>query len=252
VLGPEELQTRTGALRKRLCDPSWFMRALNECIARRANREDGRKGHFWEGRFKSIHLLDAEAVLQCAMYIDLNEIRAGLAQTPETSEHSSVHSRILVKRMHQKRRGERARAPRNVDHLIAHPAECDPHANPMLESFRSDEAGIWLTPIECAPLASAKPRPAAGHRRGMFDMTLDHYLALVDSFGRIIKAGTGAIAAHLKPILERLRVDPDHLTAILTKAQRLYGTVAGAPALVKREAERRKRSRAVSVFGCRT
>ena len=32
--------------RQRLCDLSWFMRVLNESIARQANAEDGVKGHF--------------------------------------------------------------------------------------------------------------------------------------------------------------------------------------------------------------
>ena len=42
---------RIEVLRGRLSNLSWFMRRLAEPIARRANREDGCKGHFWEARF---------------------------------------------------------------------------------------------------------------------------------------------------------------------------------------------------------
>lgn len=87
-------QQKVKRWRERLGSVSWFMKSVNEPLARIANAEDKCKGHFWEGRFGSTVLLDDPAVLAAMAYVDLNPIKAGITKLLEESDFTSIKSRL--------------------------------------------------------------------------------------------------------------------------------------------------------------
>ena len=95
-------QAKLFEVRQRLQSVSWFMRGLNEYVARRANKEDKVKGRFWEGRFKCRALLDEAALLTCAAYVDLLPIQSGLAAKPDEVVNSSLRERMEIQKTPEK------------------------------------------------------------------------------------------------------------------------------------------------------
>ncbi len=109
-------------IRSRLSDISWWMRLLSQNIAQRANKEDGEIGKFWQARYRAVRLLDETAILACAAYVDLNPIRAALAETIEESDFTSAQKRAIGLRrqcsVFRKRRRQRRPLIRPVGHLL--------------------------------------------------------------------------------------------------------------------------------------
>lgn len=167
--------------RERLTSISWFMRCLNEKIARDVNKEDDSGGRFWEGRFKSQALLDEAALLSAMVYVDLNPIRAGIAMSPEESEFTSIYERIQqISKQLKIQKKARSKQQINVDKV--------------------DMTNKSLQPANLVPFSDTQ---ANG-----IQFKLSDYLELVDFTGRLMRADkqVAFIPAYLEPILTRLNL----------------------------------------------
>lgn len=121
----KQLAQKIALFRERLQDISWYMRCLNETVARRANREDECTGRFWEGRFKSQALLDEKALVTCMAYVDLNPVRAGLTDSLDSSDFTSIQERLIVHAKKVKQRSYRQHrllTRRTAKHLVGQSA----------------------------------------------------------------------------------------------------------------------------------
>ncbi|CAG9001122.1 MAG: hypothetical protein CENE_03139 [Candidatus Celerinatantimonas neptuna] len=138
--------------RDRLMDISWFMRELNEPIARQANAEDNCTGRFWEGRFKSQALLDEAALAACMAYVDLNPVRAAISQTPETSDFTSVKKRVGTAKQQKSQ-------PKQLYPFVGDPRQDMPE-------------GLPFKLTDYLALVELTARVVRGDKRGSIDLSL--------------------------------------------------------------------------------
>jgi len=175
--------------RERLYDISWFMRNLNEYIARAANKEDNCKGRYWEGRYYSQALLDEEALLSCMMYVDLNPVRAGISKDLEHSEFTSIQERI-AHHQHSSRSSL-------------------PDVNPA-------------QPRYLMPFGSSNDSNAIA-------FTLYDYLELADWSGRALHPNkNGRIAKDSPRLIDKLGINQDDWIEVIKNFRRQYGHFAGS------------------------
>jgi REP element-mobilizing transposase RayT len=177
-------------LRSRLSNLSWFMRCLNEPIARRSNLEDEVDGRFWQGRFRSQALLDEGAVLSAMAYVDLNPIRAKVADTPENSDFTSIFERIKMLK---------------------------------ITTTLEDNLDTAIQPENLMPFVSKTL-----HELPSIDFTLSDYLELLDTTGRILREDKpGRILEYHEPILSRLNLTPNGWLTIVNNLETQFCYVLG-------------------------
>ena len=179
------------------------MRCLNESIARRANREDGCTGRFWEGRFRSQALLDEGAVLTCMSYVDLNPIRAGIAKTLEGGEFTSIRERLRAVTTRSKVASRRA---------------------PQLLPFDGDEPREQGHSFECLP------------------MRLTDYVALLELTGRSIReerSGEEELSPELEAALRRVGLEPSGFIPGVREFGRTFFGMVGRMHRIEVESARR-------------
>ena len=201
VADSEKVETCRG----RLSDISWLMRCLNEPIARRANREDKCTGRFWEGRFKCQRLMDEGAMLACMAYVDLNPVRARIADTLEDSPFTSVYDRLIA---------ERAKARIQASPELSAPTQAQ-QALIRKESVASKRAD-WLLDL------NGPESPFSG-------VDLGFYLSLVEWTGQNIREDKpGYIPLGLKPVLERFDLDTENWVRNVESYGGFFYRIAGS------------------------
>jgi len=186
---------RVKKLRRRLANVSWYMATLCENVARRANQQDGVTGKFFEQRYKLRDLADESAILVCGMYVDLNQIHAGEAITPEQSRYTSAYDRI---------QGRKALAASAQEQLEASSLKRDRWLCELT-------LGEGLQADVSRDLCSATPWRASD--KGLLPITLDDK--------------KGSIPSELAPILKRLQINADNWLETVSEFDSRFTNVVG-------------------------
>lgn len=222
---------RVAKWRERLSSLSWMMRALNEWVARRANREEGCTGRFWQGRFTSEPLLDESALLTCMAYVDLNPVRSGECQRLEDARWTSIGARLH-------------------------------HTTKVLDA--ADEASPTGAPAGLVPFADQASLPGGVAARAPCEplsrsvpMNFVDYVELLEWTGRTERerGPSGTLRGPPPAVLTRLRIRSDAwLRAMRVQGLKSRGALGRVDAL-DAFAEKRGRSRtagrafALALFG---
>lgn len=125
---------RIAQIRKNLCGLSWFVARWKEPIAKMANAESDRRGHFFEQRFGNRRLATDEDVVTAFLYNDLQQVKAGIVDSVEASDFSSIQRQI------------RAEAAQAVEHFRGRRL-ADDEREAEVQRVEAIYANCFLAPI---------------------------------------------------------------------------------------------------------
>lgn len=234
-------------LRVRLSDISWWMRLTCQKIAQQANREDDCTGRFWEGRYKAQLLLDEAAILACSIYVDLNPIRAAMAESLEKSDFTGAKARIDDLKDSKLEHIEQPQTSPKLKAQTSPSARSRGRTSRWERGHGRTQSG-WLSPLEINESSELAGIDASqcGRRaslKGFLTMSIVQYLELLDWTGRQLRSGArSVIPGHAKPIFQSLGIDPDHWLDLAEKFGSLFKRAAGNPIALSGEAQLRGQS----------
>ena len=219
---------KMAAIRHRLSDISWWMRLLSQNIAQRANKEDQEVGKFWQARYRAVRLLDETAILACAAYVDLNPIRAAIAETIEDSDYTSAQKRArelqgsLSQTSSHEGIQDQGDAVVSASHSARHLSPVDLSGSDVLST--GGETGRGKT----GPCSHAQGQRCSD--KGFLPMSVADYLSLLDWTARQVRSDKqGATPQHLAPIFDRLGVSSEVWCHLVKNFGKLFSIVAGQP-----------------------
>lgn len=250
---------RVASARRDLADLGFFHRLLKEPCARAWNREDGVKGHFWEGRFLSPPVLDGPSLMHVARYVELNEVRACASASISSSVWTSA--RLQWNRLVSSIRGvlaqQRVSVEVDLDRIAWQPvfpcrtaAQHPSNANAPRATADAPTTSLvdYLSQLECA---GRVPHPRKPGRISQANSCLIDavHLAARPNGSRSIPLRDAIMAVVSSRLQHWLRpVEPAALGLGREQApHRQYGSCFGEPAAIAAEANRRGASRIVAI-----